>query len=562
MRKPGSWVNALLALAVVGGLAAAFLAGFVVSDQHLFPSVQLLQVKSWLQDAFGSAPAQLGSEINTALLRLSVQVARVPGDVEWRGGGITLAGSDLLAVTGAGEFFRVRDQQVTPLDIEPPPNHLAAYRAAAATPALASLRHNFQLMRYNAPLHVDGGDRHLLFLSYTEWQPDAQCYVLALARLQLPAPDDWTGVHARAQDWQVIFRTTPCLPLLTTHEALQGHMGAGAMVLDQTTGKLLLTTGDYRVNGVYAPATVSQDAGSDYGRLLSMDLDGSAVRELASGLRNAQGLAQMPDGAIWFTEHGPRGGDELNLLAAGGNYGWPFRTLGTRYSALPWPLSPSNGRHATEAEFIGPVYAWVPSVGVAGLARVEGFDAAWDGDLLVAALRSQALYRLRISDGRVQYSEPIALQHRIRQVLQMPDGVIALWTDSRRLLFLRKAAASRMLLRARQEMALLGGDDTARTRRLDQALQRCMECHSLDPDAPGSIPHLNGVFGRGVASTAYPAYSPSLRTVGGRWTRDRLGAFLTDPQQFAPGTSMPSPQLPPETLGDLVALLERLNSPE
>jgi len=144
----------------------------------------------------------------------------------------------------------------------------------------------------------------------------------------------------------------------------------------------------------------------------------------------------------------------------------------------------------------------------------------------------------------------------------MPDGVIALWTDSRRVLFLRKAAASRTLLRARQEIAIIGGKDEARTRRLDEAVQRCTECHSLDPDAPGNIPHLNGVFGRAVASSPYPAYSPALRAAGGRWTRERLAAFLTDPQQFAPGTAMPSPQLSPETTGDLIALLEILNSPE
>src|SRR5690606_20418787 len=285
--------------------------------------------------------------------------------------------------------------------------------------------------------------------------------------------------------------------------------------------------------------------------------EGESVTARAMRLRNPPGLLPLPDGTLWSTERAPRGGDELNLLTRGGNYGWPYRTLGTRYSSLPWPLSPTNGRHDSDPQFIAPVYAWVPSVGIGGLDRVAGFDAAWDGDLLVASMRAETLFRLRITEGRVQYAEPIVMRDRVRQVLQMPDGVIALWTDSRRVLLLRPAAASRTLLRARQEIAVLGGgEDTPRAKRLGVALQACMECHSLDPDAAANIPHLNGVFGRNVASTAYPAYSQSLRAAGGRWTRERLSDFLTDPQRFAPGTTMPSPNLDPEAVGDMVALLE------
>lgn len=563
MTKPGSWARSLLLpAACLVLLLAAFLAGFVASDRHLLPEARLQQAKALLRGAFGSTADTAATEINTALLRLSIASTQVPGDVELRGGGITRQGASLLGVTGSGEFFASSDGRVLPLDIAPPDNHLDDYRRAAATGELASLQHNFSLVRYNAPLYVASGGRRLLFLTYTEWQPQQDCYLLALARLELPPAAEPAALHAGAGDWKVVFRTQPCLPLLTTHEALQGHMGGGAMAFDESAGRLLLATGDYRVDGVYAPAKVSQEEGSSYGRLLSMDLDGNAVTEIARGLRNPQGLLLLADGRIWSTEHGPRGGDELNLVIAGGNYGWPFRTLGTRYSSLPWPLSPTNGRHDGDDGFIGPVYAWVPSVGISGLAQVDGFDPAWDGDLLAASLRGQTLYRLRLAGGHVQYAEPINLQDRIRQVLPMPDGTIALWTDSRRVMVLRKAAESRTLLRARREMAALGHGDEARTRRLEAALQACMECHSLDPDAPGSIPHLSGIHGRAVAATGYAAYSPALRDAGGRWTSERLATFLTDPQRFAPGTAMPSPQLPAETVGDLVALLERLGSPE
>src|SRR5690606_16523171 len=183
-----------------------------------------------------------------------VQQVQVPGDMEWRGGGITRVGDELLGLTGAGEFFRVSGQRVSMLDITPPSNHLDEYREAAATPGLASLQRNFTLMRYNTPLYVASDARHLLFITYTEWQPDQHCYVLALARLEMPPPGAWATFHAEADAWKILFRTQPCLPLLTTHEAVQAHMGGGAMTFDASTGRTLLTPRDCRGNGVHGPA--------------------------------------------------------------------------------------------------------------------------------------------------------------------------------------------------------------------------------------------------------------------------------------------------------------------
>lgn len=545
-------------------LAGAYLAGFITSDQHFFPSDHLLSAKEMLRDLLkrGNASAPV-AEINTALLRLAVTTVKVKGgEVEWRGGGVTPTPAGLVGITGAGEFFLVKDGKARSLEIHPPSRHLAEYQVAARG-EFAHLQHNFTHVRYNAPLYVEPeGQPPLLLLTYTEWLPEGKCYDTALARLDLPAGGDLAGVEAGEQDWKVIFRTRPCLKLITTHEALQGHQSGGAMAFDPEAQRLLLTTGDFRVDGVYAEEIVAQDDATDYSKLLSMRLDGSDVRHEATGLRNPQGLLRLPDGVIWATEHGPRGGDELNRIVPGGNYGWPLRTLGTRYSSLPWPLSPTNGRHDTDGDFIGPVYAWVPSVGVAGITRVQGFDPAWDGDFLVSSMRGQTLFRLRMSEGHVQYAEPIAMQDRIRQVQQLADGVIVLWTDSHKVMFLRAAEASRTLLRANEEILRISGGDAAREHRLEAALQACLECHSLDPDAAASAPHLSGLMGRAVAGTSYAAYSQALRNAGGRWSRDRLATFLADPQAFAPGTPMPSPQLAPDAIADLVALLERLNSPE
>ena len=162
----------------------------------------------------------------------------------------------------------------------------------------------------------------------------------------------------------------------------------------------------------------------------------------------------------------------------------------------------------------------------------------------------------------MQYSEPIPMKYRIRQVLQLPDGSIFLWTDSRKAIRLRPAAASRTLTRARRDISAIANADSTRAQSLEVALQHCMECHALDPEASGNSPHLSGIGDRAIASTSYANYSAGLRSVGGRWTAERLTGFLTDPQAFAPGTTMPSPQLDPATLADLVRLLDGLGSPE
>src|SRR6185295_14079665 len=107
-------------------------------------------------------------------------------------------------------------------------------------------------------------------------------------------------------------------------------------------------------------------------------------------------------------------------------------TLGVHYGSYGWP---ANGV-ATAQPFEQPVFAWVPSIGVSNLIEVANFHPAWDGDLLVASLRAQTLFRLRRDgDRRIVYSEPIVLGQRLRDIAALPDGTLVLWTDEARLLF-------------------------------------------------------------------------------------------------------------------------------
>jgi len=148
----------------------------------------------------------------------------------------------------------------------------------------------------------------------------------------------------------------------------------------------------------------------------------------AYGIRNAQGLATNPwSGELWEHEHGPRGGDEINVIEKGANYGWPLVTHGIDYTGLP------IGRGKTMPGVVDPIWVWTPSIAPSGMAfydsdRIPG----WRGSLLVGALAAQMLVRLEL-DGRKVIKEHRLLQYeigRIRDVRVGPDGLVYLLTDA------------------------------------------------------------------------------------------------------------------------------------
>ncbi|MFT3685934.1 MAG: PQQ-dependent sugar dehydrogenase [Phycisphaerales bacterium] len=149
------------------------------------------------------------------------------------------------------------------------------------------------------------------------------------------------------------------------------------------------------------------------------------------GHRNQQGLCFDDNGALWDTEHGPRGGDELNLLTRGADYGWPQSCFGINYSdqpfVLPWKEKASNGMPITL-----PVHRWLPSIAACGLdcarsADVKSTFPDWSGDLFAGGLAGASVDRIRIKDGKVAELEEIVHgMGRIRDVAFGPDGMLYL----------------------------------------------------------------------------------------------------------------------------------------
>lgn len=213
------------------------------------------------------------------------------------------------------------------------------------------------------------------------------------------------------------------------------HFGGRMLFLPDKT--LLLTTGDG-----FDLREKAQDLGSPLGKILRLDrhgrvpMDNPMARRTDAlgaiwsyGHRNPQGLAWDPVRRVVYAhEHGPRGGDEVNLIVATGNYGWPIATHGLDYSgATISPFTEYKG-------MAGPLLHWTPSIAPSGLAVYRGaMFPEWDGDLLVGALVTREVRRVRLSpEGNVLGQESLFrhLGERIRDVRVAPDGAVWLTTDS------------------------------------------------------------------------------------------------------------------------------------
>ncbi|MBS1200204.1 MAG: yliI [Proteobacteria bacterium] len=228
------------------------------------------------------------------------------------------------------------------------------------------------------------------------------------------------------EDVRVIFRQQP---------KVDSEHHYGSRLVFARDGRLFVTLGDRG-----SQRRLVHDPATHIGKVLRIERDGSvpadnpwagrkdAAQEVFSwGHRNVQGATLHPQtGELWTHEHGPRGGDEVNITRRGLDYGWPVITYGREYHG------PSIGEGSAKAGMEQPLHYWVPSIAPSGMAFYTGAAIpAWQGHLLVGALAAMQLVRLELSpDNRVTHEERIGLGERIRDVRQGPDGAVYLLTDT------------------------------------------------------------------------------------------------------------------------------------
>jgi len=268
-------------------------------------------------------------------------------------------------------------------------------------------------------VHPDYEDNGWIYMTYSKGDSDSSVPALVRARLE---------GHSLVDIEHLFESNTPTEP--------GRHYGSKILFLDD--GSLLMTIGD---RGGQPPR--AQDNMDHSGTIVRLYDDGSvpsdnpfAGREghlpqiYSYGHRNIQGIVQdTQTGKIWATEHGPRGGDELNLIEPGKNYGWPVATLGRDYgSEGPFPDAETRHREGME----DPVFEFLPTLAPSGLAMIHSdhFEN-WQGNLLAGGLGAERILRVVLEDNTVIHIEELLLQKigRIRDVRQGPNGYIYILND-------------------------------------------------------------------------------------------------------------------------------------
>ncbi|HZD52606.1 MAG TPA: PQQ-dependent sugar dehydrogenase, partial [Woeseiaceae bacterium] len=469
------------------------------------------------------------------------------------GGGIDAFGNDVLVMSFRGEFYLYHgadaERPFTPLNIAAD-NGYDLYREHIARNGL-DIPNADTYFRFIDVVYDQNDTAPAVWISHHQWHDDRSCYTLRLSRLALSPGTSLERVSARPEDWEAIYDTVPCLPLDADTPMFEGHFSGGRIVVIGPDA-VLMSVGDHGFDGWRVPRMLPQEAGSDYGRILLVHPLSGTATPVSMGHRNPQGLFVTADGSIWSTEHGPRGGDELNLIVEGGNYGWPYVTYGAQYGMSTWPLSEQQNRHDG---YVKPVFVWLPSIGISSLIQVHGFLPQWDGDLLVSSLRQQTLHRLRYAEGRVIFDEPIEVRERIRDLDQREDGTIIIWTNAATIMELKPEAS------VEPDLLALVSDlpDPMRHQALS-TIGTCLQCHSASPGGEAtSAPDLWDVFGRPIAGTDFGGYSAALKHHSGRWDDATLDAFLTDVQAFAHGSTMGFSGISDDTVrATVIAYLEAL----
>lgn len=267
---------------------------------------------------------------------------------------------------------------------------------------------------FDVILDPDFATNQIVYLSYAGGTPDSNGTTIMKARLDAN----------EFKDAETIFSATP--------KDTPQHYGGKMIFLSDNT--LMLTTGDgfeYR--------EAAQDKQSQLGKIIRLHRDGSVPSDnpfsadetgnpfvYSYGHRNPQGLVMAANDQIYLHEHGPKGGDEVNLVSPGSNYGWPAVTHGENYSgAYVSPLKQAPG--ITE-----PKHVWVPSIAPSGMAYYSGqMFPEWQGNLFVGALVDQEVRMLELSGEKVINETTLfkEIGERIRDIRQGPNGELYIVTD-------------------------------------------------------------------------------------------------------------------------------------
>jgi glucose/arabinose dehydrogenase len=362
----------------------------------LLPRICLLNALLAVTLAVPAAPSERAS---ARVVKDSYRIVEVAAGLDYPWSLAFLPDGAILVTERAGRLRVIRNGKLQPKPVEGVPPVLLGGQAGL----------------FDVILHPDFANNATVYLTYAHGTGAANATRVARARFDGSA----------LLDLKVIFEAAPAKDTLN-------HFGGRMAFLPDRT--FFLTLGDG-----FEHREQAQNPRSDLGKIVHLTEDGrpvspqsaiatAAPRLYSMGHRNQQGLAvDASTGRLYETEHGPQGGDELNVIVSGRNYGWPLITYGMDYSGAF--VSPYQAYTGLEQ----PLVQWTPSIAPSGLALYQGDKfPEWRGDLFIGALAFQQLRRIDLDEqGRVLGEDILLtdLNQRIRDVRSAPDGYLYVTTD-------------------------------------------------------------------------------------------------------------------------------------
>lgn len=254
------------------------------------------------------------------------------------------------------------------------------------------------------------------------------------------------------------------------------------------------------------------------GKIISLNLKNKEYDFLSIGHRNPQGVFVDENDNIFSTEHGPKGGDEINLILKDKNYGWPITSDGVGYASYK-KFYGELGDHSDNFEL--PIFSWNPGIGISNLIKINSKKFyRWKDDLLVASLKNKTIYRvkLKFSPIAVRYVESIWIGKRLRDLTHFNEKIYIVTDD-------------------KQLVELDTNEDLLDRSFVDSRLFYCLSCHHFEKtNSSHTAPSFVGILGRKSGSDEGYDYSNALKNLNIEWDFNSIVKYINNPENYAPGT--------------------------
>ena len=478
---------------------------------------------------------EIDEKLDTALLPLNQKNIDITKFVKFakKGGSIAIANDRLILMDRLGNIFSFNNNTIVKENLKVPNNideFIYNYEGKNIKFTSDTLR------SYSIDFHKNS---NRLFVSYTKFIKEN------IIKLVVSSVEYDFEKQRIISDWKDHFETENIYEAASTSQD-----GGGKIQIDNDN--LYLTIGygyvETRDNIFYSSAS---DQNSYTGKIIKINLIDDQIEIISSGHRNSQGITILNNGKILNTEHGPQGGDEINEIKSGKNYGYPFKVFGTNYGSYEM----AGFNYKKEEIFEDPIYYFSPSIGISHLIQVNEFHEKWKNNLLIGSLKARSLYRATYEDGKIISVEPIWIGERIRDLL-IYDKQLFILTDNSNLKILN-VDLQQLKIGFRYNNMGSGGNYVS----LNEKISKCLQCHAFTNTNPSSsAPTLSKIFGRKIGSDNYLNYSKILKEKfinGDIWNEENLRSYLKNPQLFAPGSIKLNLELNDIQVDEIISLLKK-----